>query len=235
MSNEIVITLIETIDPANIGAAARAMYNFGFDKLRLVNCANHKSKRSFDLACNAKALIDSATTFDSFEEAIKDSSYVIGFTRRVGSHRIPKAWDKLAKTANKRFLKGERINLIFGREDFGLSANEAEKCHELSVIETSDKCPSINLAQSISIASYELSKYIDFEVQIPDKISANSSQTEKMLENLEKTLIKLGYDEKELRMGILGRFRGIFGRSGLEIADLGMIEGLINHIQKKVN
>ena len=222
------ITLFETIDSANIGSVARSCLNFGVEHLRLVNTAEHDSNRAYALACNAGEVLDNANTFDSLNNAISDRTFVVGFTRRVGHQRPAKKWRDLSKIVNDRLNKKENVALLFGREDNGLSENETNLCHELSVIDTSSSCPSINLAQSVSIALYELTRNYVFQT-VPEKnYSATDKEVKHILSRLEKLFLSLGYSEDDLRSNIMKRCKDISGRAGLEVADIGMINGLLN-------
>ena len=226
--NNVSVILIGTNDSANIGATARGMSNFGLEDLRLVNCAEHKSQRAYALACSGSYILDNAKTYKSLKDALVDKTNVIGFTRRTGKQRASKKWEDLSKSVYSRALKGEATALVFGREDDGLSNNEIHLCHDVSIISTNSKSPSLNLAQAVTLSSYILSLNVEFSKNMPHTFMATAENIHELINLSEAALIDMGYDDAELRNNILERWKGILGRAGLEVADARMIKALLN-------
>src|SRR6185437_9994229 len=150
------IILVETRNPLNIGAAARAVANFGFDDLRLVN-PYEPSFREAVSAVGGAHVLRSARVFPGIAEAIADCSLVLGTT--AGQHRVPKqTLERLDAGMARARSHPERVGLLFGSEKFGLSNEDMSFCHGLIRIPTSPDTPSMNLGQAVAVCLYELAR-----------------------------------------------------------------------------
>jgi tRNA/rRNA methyltransferase len=153
------VVLVATRNPLNIGAAARAMSNFGFSSLRLVNpyAPSFREARS---AVGATALLESAAEFNSVAAAVADCSLVVGTTalhnRQIQHpvHRLPDA----APIICDHLGKG-RVALLFGSEKTGLSNDDLSHCHWLLHIPSQEEHLSMNLGQAVGVCLYELSRH----------------------------------------------------------------------------
>ena len=150
--------LVNPRNPLNIGAAARAMSNFGFLRLRVVNPfeAGFREARS---AVGASSVLTSAEEFASLDEAIADCTLVVG-TTAVGDrelhHRV-KALPEAAKIIRKQMASGN-VALLFGSERVGLSNEELSHCHWLLRVPTRIEHRSMNLGQAVAVCVYELAR-----------------------------------------------------------------------------
>ena len=151
--------LVSTRNPLNLGAAARAMSNLGFQHLRVVNPyeASFREARS---AVGAAALLARTQQCSSVTEAVADCSLVIGTTAAV--HRelhVPlRTLDKGAPLIRKHLLSGGRVALLFGSEKRGLATDDLSHCHWLIHIPTREEHVSMNLGQAIAVCLYELAR-----------------------------------------------------------------------------
>jgi tRNA/rRNA methyltransferase len=152
------IVLVRARNPLNIGAAARAMSNFGALDLRLVT-PYEKSFREAVSAVGAAPLLANAREFDSVEEAIRDCSLVVG-TTAIGNRELQHDLVSLEPGGKKirKKLAGGRVAILFGPEKTGLSNRDLSHCHWLMRIPTRAEHRSMNLAQSVAIVVYELSR-----------------------------------------------------------------------------
>jgi TrmH family RNA methyltransferase len=150
--------LIEPREPGNIGSSARALKNMGFKNIELVKPVHFFTVEARFMACDAVDVLEQAIVHSDLKDAIKDKSLVIGTTRRLGKQRgliipVKESIKRIIQTAKKN-----RVAILFGREDKGLSNKEVEKCGFLITIPTNSSSPSLNLAQSILLVAYELSQ-----------------------------------------------------------------------------
>ena len=151
----ITIILVEPITPGNIGAVARVMKNFGFEKLVLVNPkCNHLSQEAIDRASHAKDVIKNAIVV----KKIPKMDYLVATTGKLGTDfnlkRSPLSPKELSDKV-KSFRKVS-IGLVFGREDSGLTNEEILKCDFTVTINTKKKYPVMNLSHAVAIILYEL-------------------------------------------------------------------------------
>ena len=154
MSNEMEnlrVVLVAPRNPLNIGAAARAMSNFGVLSLRVVT-PYEKAYREARSAVGAAAVLKEAQEFDSLAEAIADSSLVVG-TTAIGNREIKQPLRTLEKAApmiRKRMAEG-RVAILFGSEKWGLSNESLSHCHWLMHIPTRKEHYSMNLGQAVAV------------------------------------------------------------------------------------
>jgi tRNA/rRNA methyltransferase len=152
------VVLVRTRNPLNIGAAARAMSNFGFLRLRVVN-SYEVAWREARSAVGASALLASAEEFKSVAEAVADCTLVVGTTavgRRELQHPLKRLRDG-ARVIRKQLGSG-RVALLFGSEKVGLSNQDLSHCHWLMRIPTREEHPSVNLGQAAALCLYELAR-----------------------------------------------------------------------------
>ncbi len=152
------VVLVNTRNPLNIGAAARAMSNFGFLHLRVVN-PFELAFRDARSAVGAAPLLARAEEFKSLAEAVADCSLVVGTTalsRRDPQHRV--RWlEEGAGLIRKRLASG-RVGLLFGSEKRGLSNEDLSHCHWLLRIPTREAHRSMNLGQAVAVSLYEIAR-----------------------------------------------------------------------------
>jgi TrmH family RNA methyltransferase len=154
--NNIFIILVEPIYAGNVGAVARILNNFRISNLRIVGSIPHKN--DFYLAMHSEHLITNAQMFDSLADAVKDLDRIIAFSRRVGRLKPVdiNPWNLGDYVYGNPHLK---TGLVFGRETFGLTDGEADLCPLRCHIPANPDFPSINLAQSVALAAWELWSY----------------------------------------------------------------------------
>jgi len=152
------VGLVNTRNPLNIGAVARAMSNFGFRHLRVVN-PYELAFREARSAVGAAALLEQAEEFKSLEEAVADCSLVVGTTalrRRDPQHTV-RDLRQGARLIRKRLSMG-CVALLFGSEKRGLSNEDLSHCHWLLRIPTRKEHRSMNLGHAVAVCLYELAR-----------------------------------------------------------------------------
>jgi tRNA/rRNA methyltransferase len=154
ITRELAVILVSTRNPLNIGAAARAVANFGFADLRLVDPYDVAFREAVS-AVGGVHVLKSARVFPSVAEAVGDCSLVLGTT--AGQHRVPQQTVERLDSgmAAARGHRG-RVAILFGSEKFGLSNEDMSYCHGLIHIPTSPETPSMNLGQAVAVCLYEL-------------------------------------------------------------------------------
>lgn len=154
ITGKLAVILISTRNPLNIGAAARAVANFGFDDLRLVDPYDVAFREAVSAVGGAHVL-QRARVFGSVAEAISDCSLVLGTT--AGQHRVPRlVVERLEAGTEAARQHAGRVGLLFGSEKFGLSNEDMSHCHGLLRIATAAGTPSMNLGQAVAVCLYEL-------------------------------------------------------------------------------
>ena len=150
------VVLVETSNPLNIGAAARAMSNFGFLQLRVVNPYDVAFREARSAVGGAPVLAD-AKEYKTVAEAVADCTLVVGTTavRHRELHHPLRRLEQGAKLIRKELAMG-RVALLFGTEKTGLSNDDLSHCHWLMNIPTREQHISMNLGQAVAVCLYEL-------------------------------------------------------------------------------
>lgn len=154
------IALMESEYPDNLGYMARAMKNFDFSRLILINPKARKdSQNALMKAKYAKDILEKAIVVKDFNELKQDFDYIIGTTAVLGTDynipRLPLTPEILAEKIAG--IKG-KICILFGRDGSGLTNKEVEQCDFIVTIPTSRKYKTLNIAHAAAIIFYEIAK-----------------------------------------------------------------------------
>jgi TrmH family RNA methyltransferase len=192
-SDRLRVILVAPRNPLNIGAAARAMSNFGFFHLRVVN-PYELAFREARSAVGAAPLLAKAEEFKTVAEAVADCTLVVG-TTSVGQRQLQQPVRRLDSAARhlRKGLAGGRVALLFGSEKRGLSNEDLSHCHWLLRIPTRDEHRSMNLGQAVAVCLYELAR-VPQTVSKPEKhVPATAADLERLTTLLLDALCTSGY------------------------------------------
>lgn len=191
---DIVFVLVEPQVPENIGASARALKTMGFSDLRLVNTDNHKAPAAAWLAHGSGDILDNAQVFASVSEAVKDCQLTIGTSAKLRNGFRELITPKALNTqlgAQQSML--ERVAIVFGREDRGLSNGELSACQQITSIPLINSYPSLNLSQAVMLYAYELSA-LQVEVRHQKPVKNETQQYASLLERVKVLLKAKGFE-----------------------------------------
>jgi TrmH family RNA methyltransferase len=179
------VVLVETRNPLNIGAAARAMSNFGFFHLRVVN-PYELAFREARSAVGAEPLLAQAEEFKSVSEAVQDCGLVVG-TTAAGLRKLQQPVRRLEQAGPliRKHLASGQVAMLFGSEKRGLSNEDLSHCHWLLRIPTREEHRSMNLGQAVAVCLYELAR----DPQAPSKTEKHPPATAADLERLTQLLL----------------------------------------------
>ncbi len=156
------VLLCRAEEGGNVGSVCRAMKTMGLSRLVLVGCPEYPVDRVRTMAVHAFDVFESASFFPDLGSALEEFSLSAGFTRRRGERRkaFSLSVEDFASMALRRpeasIGSAGAIALVFGNERTGLTAGELGLCSLAVHIPSSEAFPSINLAQAVQIACYEL-------------------------------------------------------------------------------
>ena len=233
--------LVETSHPGNIGASARAMKNMGFKQLSLVSPKHFPHEKAFFRAKSASDILENAIIFETLEEAVKDSNYVIGTSARNRKVPWPLVTPKQCSNDLVSFImqQDSKISVVFGREDRGLTNKELGLCNLHVHIPSSDEYPSLNISQAIQILAYEirlsaLSVKGPLKEQSWDVPLAQNKEVEKLIEHFDELMKEIKFYETENPRQLLTRVRRFFKRTRLDRMEVNIFRGVLAAIQKKL-
>ncbi len=228
------VVLVATRNPLNIGAAARAMSNFGFLRLRVVN-PYEVAFREARSAVGAAPVLASAEEFKSVAEAVADCSLVVGTTAardRELHHPMRVLAD--AAPAIRKHMAGGQVALLFGSEKRGLANEDLAFCHWLLHIPTRDEHVSMNLGQAVAVCLYELARRQgDAPLEAPEP--APSQDVERYTALLLDALRESGYIKPGAEASTGEKIRRMVRRLELRAGDsevwLGMLRKIVRRLK----
>ena len=162
------VILIKPQEDGNVGSICRAMRNFGFNELYIVDpiCELDKDARRF--ASHGISVLESAKIVKKFDDAVKGCDFLVGTTGKKGGAKTPKRKAIIPEQLRDALPPEGRVAVIFGNEAHGIPNEILEKTDFVVRIPTSPDYPILNLAQSVVIILYELAKK-DFEKSVKEK------------------------------------------------------------------
>jgi TrmH family RNA methyltransferase len=230
------VVLVSTRNPLNIGASARAMANFGFSRLRVVN-AYDVAFREARSAVGAAPLLQAAEDYSSLSDAVADCQLVVG-TTSLGHRGLQHPLRRLEYGARflRRALAQAPVALLFGSEKFGLTNEELSHCHWLMRIPTVDADLSMNLGQAVALCLYELSRDPQaVRAAAPQRIArAAAGETEQITVMLLEILRKSGYVNPVTAGSTEEKVRRLVRRLDIAGRDAPVLMGMLRQILWKV-
>jgi tRNA/rRNA methyltransferase len=238
----IAIVLVEPQIPENIGAAARAMNNMGMSRLILVKPENCDLTRILRMATGTSInIVEQMEVYQTLLDAIGPFHYVVGTTARVGTHRPALSNPRDLAKALIPIAKHNRVAILFGPEDRGLSNEHLRYCHTIATIPTA-RFASLNLAQAVMIFCYE----VFWAGRTPtDEVFprlADKFELEGMYDHLKSALTKIGFIQPQNPEHWMLNIRRFLSRLPLRAREVRIIRGICRqidwyteHIEKRHN
>lgn len=250
------VVLVATRNPLNLGAAARAMSNFGFLRLRVVNPYN-VAFREARSAVGASSVLLNAEEYASVAEAVADCSLVVG-TTAARARELHHEVHRLAQagTLIQEHLGVGKAALLFGSEKVGLSNADLNHCHWLMRIPTREEHVSMNLGQAVAVSLYELVREAsaERETAVPhspnaasygasepapapaaDNVPASAADAERMTLVLMDALRLSGYVEERASGATEDKVRRLVRRMDLSARDAEVWLGMLRQILWRLN
>ena len=228
------VILVATRNPLNIGAAARAMSNFGFQRLRLVT-PYEPAFREARSAVGASELLASAKVYQSVAEAVGDCTLVVGTTavRHRDLHHPLRRLEPGARLLRKH-MASSSVALLFGSEKRGLSNEDLSHCHWLVRIPTSEKNISMNLGQAVAVCLYEIVRDGKAAAQSEKQKLAAAGEVERITGILLEALLDSGYLDRRRVNDSEDRIRRLVRRLHLQAEDTDAWLGMLRQIVWKL-
>lgn len=231
------IVLVEPRHPGNIGSVCRACKNMGISDIILVNPVEYLTDEVFHFGWGAEDLIHSLRTVPTLEEAVSSHHIVVGTTNRSRKNQQPYYLpEELCDQVGPQFRQGQKIALIFGRENNGLTSDELAKCHYLSTIPAYVTYPALNLSQAVMLYAYHWYRYAEGQsVRRYRWKPATVAEQDAMYEKLEEVITKLPIVTRHGTTAFVNLFRRVLGRTQLEGRDTRLFHKLFDLIHNAVN
>jgi tRNA/rRNA methyltransferase len=230
-----VIVLVEPQLGENIGAAARAMANFGLVDLRLVSPRDGwPSDKARAAASKADHVIDRAQLFPDLESAVADLNFIFATTARERDGFKPvRGPVEAARMLRQRIAGAQFVGILFGRERFGLYNEEIARADEIVTFPVDPAFASLNIAQAVLLMSYEWMKSgLESETRTafagPEILPAERKHLMSFLDHLEDALDARGYFRPAARKPkMVDNLRAVMTRPGFSEAEIKVLRGVL--------
>ncbi len=233
------VVLVSPRNPLNIGAAARAMANFGLHRLSVV-APFDPTWREARSAIGAPDLLLNAVESATFAEAVASCTLVVGtgtLTWRNPEQPVIQL-PELAPLVSQELARGGRVALVFGSEKHGLTREDLSYCHLLVEIPTDPLQPSMNLGQAVAVCLYELIRSAESAPTTPVPSvtsSAPSGRLDLLAGVIEEAMQAVGYSPRAMQPANRHDLRLLLRRLSLSAHDTRRILGLFRRILWRLN
>ncbi|MBW1836131.1 MAG: RNA methyltransferase [Deltaproteobacteria bacterium] len=216
--------------PENIGAAARAIRNMGLGRLVVVAPSCYDPDKVKRVATHgALSVVEKIKICETLREALYPYNFVVGTTARLGGERQVVYSPSMIAQKLIAVSQENKIAVVFGPEDRGLTNEEIRLCHELVNIPSAE-FSSLNLAQAVMILCYEILMAAREEKREFIPRLANRYELDGMYDQLKKTLIRIDYIKTDNAAYWMNNIRRFLSRIGLRAKEVCIIRGLCRQI-----
>ncbi|MGH1465423.1 MAG: RNA methyltransferase [Cognatishimia sp.] len=236
------IVLVRPQMGENIGGAARAMWNFGLDRMRIVNPRDGwPNQKAVAMSSGAGRLLDEAQICTSVADSLADCTYVFATTARARDLTKPVMTPEHAmKIAREKIAAGEKVAVMFGPERSGLENEDIAHANAIINVPVNPEYASLNLAQCVLLTSYEWMRgTVDVapeRVEMAKTNWANQSEVEALANHYEERLEEAGFffpDHKADSMKL--NLRNMWSRMPLTRADIQTLHGMMRQMVRWKN
>jgi TrmH family RNA methyltransferase len=237
------VVLVGTTHGGNIGASARALKTMGLSRLVLVQPKAKLDAEAFSMASNALDVMDGIQRVDDLDAALAGCHWVIGASARLRDrpHELMST-RQMAEYARTNWLLNPQhpqaeIALVFGREHSGLSNIELGRCHAHMMIPANPAYSSLNLAQAVQIACYELRQALLGDTPLPPPLESPPPATHDALENLlqhwQTTLHELEFLDPQQPRHMMQKLRSLLQRAHVTPNEVDILRGMLTAVQRR--
>ncbi|MBE0583390.1 MAG: RNA methyltransferase [Desulfofustis sp.] len=226
--DQVAVVLKQPKFAENIGAAARSCFNMGISRLIVVRDAVPAYEDMAKMATHkAVHLIDTMEIHSHLEDALAPFHQVVGTTARLGRKRTVERSPREIVREIMPLLAHNRIALLFGPEDRGLTNEDLKYCHHISCIPTA-AFASLNLAQAVAIHCYELYNTLVEQTREPaaSPACATIKQVEEMYRHIEEALLAIDFLDEKGNIYWMQSIRRLLGRIRLTAKEANIIRGI---------
>jgi len=231
------IVLINTTHTGNIGATARAMKVMGLSSLHLVTPTDFPNAQATAMASGADDLLRDAVVHETLDSALAGCSLVLGTSARMRSLPMPQLDARSAAGQAVAEAQQHTVALLFGRERYGLTNDEMQRCHYLVHIPSNEEYNSLNLSQAVQVLSYELriASLADLagEGNALDYEPVDDRQMELLYEHMEQALLDIRFLNPDQPKMLMTRLRRMFTRTRPDQNEVNILRGILSAAQKR--
>lgn len=233
----VVVVLHEPQEIVNIAHVVRAMKNFEFRDLRLVNPREYDGYRVEGIAHQSHDVVSRVALFETLEAALADCSHATGCTARPRSAKRNLQRPRAAAAEILAAAAGGTVALVFGREDRGLSNEDLDRCHRIVTIPSSPVYPSLNLGHAVVVMLYELAlargdDARPFKSPRRSAEPARGSDLERFFSDAEQALLAIDFFKVRDREHVMRTVREVVHRVPLDQREAKLLRAMAIEVVK---
>ena len=228
------IVLVEPHEAGNVGAAARAMKNFGFREMAIVGSRPQVTRDAAQWwAKGGTDVLQSARRYETLQEALSGVHLSVAATavraRHVYEQLTP---SELARLAEETLGDDHTLALVFGREERGLSGAEIAMCQRTASIPTAPDCPTMNLAQAVAVFCYELAKSLRPATAAKDPAPGDLIQN--LNSRARELLVDLHFFADKPPDRLCAELQALAAKRTLTTREASLLLSLIAHVERAI-
>lgn len=223
----------------NIGGAARAMWNFGLDRMRVVAPRDGwPNEKAVAMASGAGRLLDEAGHYDSVREAVADCDYVFATTARMrGITKPVMSPERAMEHAREIVGQGGKVAVLFGPERAGLENEDVVLANAIITVPVNPDFPSLNLAQAVLLNAYEwqrqTAEVVPEVMEMAKTDWAGHVEVQKLGDHYEEMLDQAGFFFPEHKAESMKTvLRNLWSRMPLTKADVAVFHGMMRQMKR---
>lgn len=217
----------------NIGAAARAMLNFGLEQMRIVAPRDGwPNPKAVAMASGAGRLLDRAGLFADLPSALADCHYVFATTARPRELTKPVVTPEEAMAQTRALIAaGKKVAVLFGPERTGLENDEIAQANAIVTVPVNPAFPSLNLAQCTLLTAYEWRRQTDGAIPVPEVDLATTLERQHLGDRYEEALSEAGFFFPEGKAASMKlNLRSMWARLPLTRSDVQILHGVVRKL-----
>lgn len=228
--DNVVFIIVRPTYPGNIGAAARAMKNFGFSQLRLVEPPHgYKEYKDKWMAVGAYDLLENSEVFDSLTAALKDVSLAVATSSARRRDEVP---EEITAVTPKLLsaLPQQKVAFVFGNEQSGLWKDELHRCHHIATIPSNPDFPVLNLAQAVGIVAWEMWQVVGTGSQAGSTPLSTGAIDDDLFSQIDRLLHVAGFTRTYNRDLVVQELRAVYQRMHPTAREVDLLKGALYKI-----
>jgi TrmH family RNA methyltransferase len=231
--DNVVFIIVRPTYPGNIGAAARAMKNFGFSHLRLVEPPHgYKDYKDKWMAVGAYDLLENSEVFDNLSDALKDVSLAVATSSARRRDEAPQPITEVTPQLLSA-LPQQKVAFVFGNEQNGLEKDELRRCHHIATIPSNPDFPVLNLAQAVGIVAWEMWQVLCTDASVDnsatDQLSTGAIDDD-LFSQIDRLLHVAGFTRTYNRDLVVQELRAVYQRMHPTAREVDLIKGALYKI-----
>lgn len=228
--DHLAVILVRPQSSGNLGSVARAMMNFGVERLILVDPRARITQEAFNMATKGRRILERPQLAPDLGSALRPFHRSVATTSNRARHELAlQGPRRLAPQIGKLLARNKRVALVFGSEDKGLETSEIDLCHWRCQIPANPEYNVLNIAQAVAIILAEI--FVSAPANTPPSPPlSTTAEIEEMMDHLRTSLLSIGFLKQSNPGRILRDLRRILTAGPLESRDVRILRGVCRQI-----